>query len=83
MNSLPDVEEVQSMTNKKGVNAYRVYRFLDEKPRKSTQKNKPGNFPSFYRAVDVGMIGVGGEGGGWTWRSVFMKVAQNTLSCCV
>lgn len=42
MNSLPDVEEVQSMTNKKGVNAYRVYRFLDEKPRKSTQKNKPG-----------------------------------------
>ena len=39
LNSLPDVEELKDKSVRKGNNAYKIYRFLDEKKMKSKNRN--------------------------------------------
>ena len=42
MNSLQDVKEDKQMSKKRGEKAYKVYKFLEEKPKKSQMKGMNG-----------------------------------------
>ena len=50
LNSLPDVEELKEQGIKKGNNAFKVYKFLDEResktPKATSIKKKKGNMKS-------------------------------------
>ena len=51
LNSLPDVQEVPNMSEKRGPNAYRVYQFLEPKKSRKARKSS-GKFVNIFNAVD-------------------------------
>ena len=51
LNSLPDVQEVPNMSEKRGPNAYRVYQFLEPKKSRKARKST-GTFVNIFNTFD-------------------------------